>query len=71
MTLLSALAPSTMNSRQTFGVEPALDQIVDQRLHDGGILGRAFDQPPTNSALCEHNPAQSMQVRLSLPYPQL
>src|SRR4029450_8460932 len=25
-------------------VEPALDQIVDQRLHDGGILGRRFDQ---------------------------
>jgi hypothetical protein len=25
-------------------IEPALDQIVDQRLHDGGILGRPFDQ---------------------------
>src|SRR5947207_15878620 len=25
-------------------VEPALDQIVAQRLHDGGILGRPFDQ---------------------------
>ena len=25
-------------------VEPALDQIVDERLHDGGILGRPFDQ---------------------------
>ncbi len=27
-----------------FGVEPAFNQIVDQRLHDGGILSRAFDQ---------------------------
>jgi hypothetical protein len=27
-----------------FGVEPAFSQIVDQRLHDGGILRRAFDQ---------------------------
>jgi len=25
-------------------VEPALDQIVDQRLHHGSILGRPFDQ---------------------------
>ena len=25
-------------------VEPAFDQIVDERLHDGGFLGRAFDQ---------------------------
>jgi hypothetical protein len=25
-------------------VEPAFDQIVDERLHDGGILGRTFDQ---------------------------
>jgi len=25
-------------------VEPAFDQIVDERLHDGGILGRPFDQ---------------------------
>ena len=27
-----------------FRVEPALDQIVDQRLHDGGVLCRPFDQ---------------------------
>jgi len=25
-------------------VEPAFDQIVDQRLYDGGILGCSFDQ---------------------------
>jgi hypothetical protein len=25
-------------------VERAFDQIVDERLHDGGILGRPFDQ---------------------------
>src|SRR5439155_22427129 len=25
-------------------VETAVDQIVDERLHDRGILGRAFDQ---------------------------
>jgi hypothetical protein len=25
-------------------VEPAFDQIVDERLHDGGFLGRPFDQ---------------------------
>jgi hypothetical protein len=23
------------------GIEPALDKIVDQRLHHGGVLGRA------------------------------
>jgi hypothetical protein len=26
------------------GIKPALDQVVDERLHDGGILGRSFDQ---------------------------
>ena len=26
------------------GIKPALDQIVDQRLHDGGVLGCSFDQ---------------------------
>lgn len=26
------------------GIEPALDQIVDQRLHDGGVLGCSLDQ---------------------------
>jgi len=41
--LLSALAPSMMNSRQTLGSKPALDQIVDERLHDGGVLGCSFD----------------------------
>ena len=25
-------------------VEPAFNQIVDQRLHDGGVLSRPFDQ---------------------------
>ena len=25
------------------GIEPAIDQVVDQRLDDGGILGGAFD----------------------------
>jgi len=27
-----------------FRVEPALDQIVDQRLDDGGVLGCSLDQ---------------------------
>jgi hypothetical protein len=35
-TLLKTSAPSTMNSRQTSGIEPALDEMVDQRLHYGG-----------------------------------
>ena len=26
------------------GIKPALDQIVDERLHDGGVLGCSFDQ---------------------------
>jgi hypothetical protein len=34
--LLKTSAPSTMNSRQTSGIEPALDEMVDQRLHYGG-----------------------------------
>src|SRR5215472_12607722 len=25
------------------GIKPALDQIVDERLHDGGVLGCSFD----------------------------
>jgi hypothetical protein len=31
------------NSRGTSGSSPAFDEIADQRLHNGGILGRAFD----------------------------
>src|SRR5262249_51406244 len=26
------------------GIKPALDQVVDERLHDGGVLGCSFDQ---------------------------
>ena len=26
------------------GIKPALDQIVDERLYDGGVLGCSFDQ---------------------------
>ena len=26
------------------GIEPAFDQVVDERLHDGGVLGGAFDK---------------------------
>ena len=43
MTLLSALAPSMMNSRQTLGSRQ-LDQVVDECLHDGSVLGGSFDQ---------------------------
>src|SRR6266540_4854407 len=25
------------------GIKPSLDQIVDERLHDGGVLGCSFD----------------------------
>src|SRR6516164_5101984 len=25
------------------GIKPALDQVVDERLHDGGVLGCSFD----------------------------
>ena len=30
------------------GIKPALDQIVDERLHDGGVLGCSFDQGERN-----------------------
>jgi hypothetical protein len=47
--LLKASAPSTMNGRQTSGIEPAPDEIVDQRLHYGGVqLGCP---PPLRNAL--------------------
>jgi hypothetical protein len=26
------------------GIKPALNQVVDERLHDGGALGCSFDQ---------------------------
>ena len=26
------------------GIKPALDQVVDKRLHDGGVLSCSFDQ---------------------------
>jgi hypothetical protein len=26
------------------GIKPPLDQVVDERLHDGGVLGCSFDQ---------------------------
>src|SRR5207248_11051203 len=26
------------------GIKPAPDQVIDERLHDGGVLGRSFDQ---------------------------
>ena len=26
------------------GIKPTLDQVVDERLHDGGVLGCSFDQ---------------------------
>jgi hypothetical protein len=26
------------------GIKPALDQVIDERLHDRGVLGRSFDQ---------------------------
>ena len=42
--LVRALAPSTMKSRgTTLGSSPRSIKVVDQRLHDGGILGGAFD----------------------------
>jgi hypothetical protein len=37
-TLLKTSAPSTMNSRQTSGIEPALDEMVDQRRTTAGVL---------------------------------
>ena len=33
-----------MNSQPDLGIKPALDQVVDERLHDRGVLGCAFDQ---------------------------
>ncbi len=40
--LINAFEPSTMNSRQTFGSSPRSDQIVEQRLHHGSVLGRSL-----------------------------
>jgi hypothetical protein len=37
MTSRRSAAPSKMNSRQTFESSPALDQVVDQRLHDNSM----------------------------------
>ena len=36
--------PSTMNNRQTLGIETAFDQIVDECLYDGRVLRRSFDE---------------------------
>jgi hypothetical protein len=57
-TLLKASAPSTMNSRQTSGIEPALDEMVAQRLHYGGVqLGCP---PPLRNALRRYNSFQTL-----------
>ena len=43
--LVSALAPSTMNSRQTAGSRPRSIRLSISACTDGGVLGGAFDHP--------------------------
>ena len=42
--LTQRLGPVDDEQPADLRVEPALDQIVDQLLHHGGVLGRSFDQ---------------------------
>ena len=46
-----------------FRVEPALDQIVDQRLHDGGVLGCSLDQTKRMRKRMQRTPSCALRTK--------